>query len=125
MLPAAAIATVLLAGCAMVGPDFTTPPAGINPSWLTSGESRVAEDPTNNGEWWRSFNDPALNRLIEIGYAQNLPLQIAGARVLQSRAQLAVTVGDATRRPSRRWARSSGRGECPRAVRSRGQRLAA
>ena len=84
----------LLSGCAMVGPDFQTPPADLNPSWLASGESRVAEDPTNNGEWWRTFDDPALNRLIEIGYAQNLPLQVAGARVLQARAQLAVTIGE-------------------------------
>src|SRR3954451_2013089 len=83
----------MLSGCAMVGPDFQTPSADLNPSWLASGESRVAEDPTNNGEWWRTFNDPALNRLIEIGYAQNLPLQVAGARVLQARALLAVAIG--------------------------------
>ena len=57
----------LLAGCAMVGPDFQTPPAQLNPSWLSSGESRVAEDPDNNGQWWTTFSDPALNRLIEIG----------------------------------------------------------
>ena len=75
----AALAASLLSGCSMVGPDFQSPPAQLNPSWLNSGESRVAEDPGNNGEWWRTFNDPALNRLIEIGYAQNLPLQVAGA----------------------------------------------
>ena len=84
----------LLAGCAMVGPDFQTPPAQLNPSWLSSGESRVAEDPDNNGQWWTTFSDPALNRLIEIGYTQNLPLQVAGARVLQARAQLAVAIGE-------------------------------
>ena len=84
----------LLSGCTMVGPDFSTPPADLSPNWLSSGQSRVAEDPANNGEWWRTFNDPALNRLIEIGYAQNLPLQVAGARVLQARAQLAVTIGE-------------------------------
>ena len=86
-------ALVLVAGCSMVGPDFQTPPAELNPSWLGSGESRVAEDPANNGEWWRNFADPALDRLVELGYAQNLPLQIAGARVLQARAQLAVAIG--------------------------------
>ena len=44
-------------------------------------------------DWWQTFADPALDRLIEVGYAQNLPLQAAGARVLQSRAQLAVAIG--------------------------------
>ena len=38
----------------MVGPDFQSPPAQLNPSWLNSGESRVAEDPGNNGEWWQN-----------------------------------------------------------------------
>ena len=31
--------------------------------------------------WWRAFDDPALNRLIEIADKQNLPLQIAGLAV--------------------------------------------
>ena len=93
MLPAAAIATVLLSGCAMVGPDFQTPDSKLNPAWLDSGESRIAAEPGENAQWWRTFADPALDRLIEVGYAQNLPLQAAGARVLQARAQLAVAIG--------------------------------
>ena len=93
MLPAAAIATVLLAGCSMVGPDFQTPDSKLNPAWLDSGKSRIAAEPGENAQWWRTFADPALDRLVEVGYAQNLPLQAAGARVLQARAQLAVAIG--------------------------------
>jgi HlyD family secretion protein len=38
-------------------------------------------------QWWRAFNDPALDQLIQLAYQQNLPLQIAGLRILESRAR--------------------------------------
>ena len=40
------------------------------------------------------FNDPVLNSLVENAYQQNLPLQIAGIRILEARAQLGVVVGN-------------------------------
>ena len=87
------LAAGLMSGCSLVGPDFQTPESQLNPAWLDSGESRLAAEPGENVDWWRTFADPALDRLIEQGYAQNLPLQAAGARVLQARAQLAVAIG--------------------------------
>ena len=45
-------------------------------------------------QWWTSFQDPVLNQLILNAYSQNLSLQEAGCRVLEARAQLAVTRGD-------------------------------
>jgi NodT family efflux transporter outer membrane factor (OMF) lipoprotein len=90
---ASTVVVSLFPGCAMVGPDFQTPESKLNPAWLESGESRIAAEPGENAQWWRTFADPALDRLIEVGYAQNLPLQAAGARVLQARAQLAVAIG--------------------------------
>jgi NodT family efflux transporter outer membrane factor (OMF) lipoprotein len=88
-----ALAASLLSGCSMVGPDFTAPEAQLNPSWLGSGQSRITTEPSENSQWWLAFKDPALTRLVELAYAQNLPLQVAGARVLQARAQLAVAIG--------------------------------
>ena len=67
-----ALAASLLTGCSMVGPDFTTPEAKLNPSWLGSGESRIAAEPTENGQWWLAFKDPALTRLVDLAYTQNL-----------------------------------------------------
>ena len=93
MLPAAAVAVVLLAGCSMVGPISQTPDSKLNPAWLNWADPRIAAEPGENAQWWRTFADPALDRLVEVGYAQNLPLQAAGARVLQARAQLAVAIG--------------------------------
>jgi NodT family efflux transporter outer membrane factor (OMF) lipoprotein len=40
--------------------------------------------------WWELFKDPALNRLIESAKRENLPLRIAGLRILESRALLGI-----------------------------------
>lgn len=86
MLPALA-----LAGC-MVGPNFTTPETDV------AGHYQNAENlqagPVNDAIWWENFRDPMLNNLIQIGYENNLSLQVAGVRVLQARAQLAAAVGE-------------------------------
>ena len=43
--------------------------------------------------WWKAFNDPVLDRLIDQAYRGNLSLRIAGVRVLEARAQLGIAVG--------------------------------
>jgi NodT family efflux transporter outer membrane factor (OMF) lipoprotein len=51
---------------------------------------------TESGElrnWWRVFNDPVLDNLIETAYRENLSLRIAGVRVFEARAQLGIAVG--------------------------------
>ena len=40
--------------------------------------------------WWRVFDDPTLNRLIETAKQENPSLRIAGLRILESRAQLGI-----------------------------------
>ena len=40
------------------------------------------------------FRDPTLNRLVETAYEQNLPVRIAGLRILEARAQLGVAIGN-------------------------------
>ena len=44
--------------------------------------------------WWRTFHDPALDRLAALAYQQNLTLQSAGTRVLQARAELGIAMGE-------------------------------
>src|SRR5205823_2461776 len=43
--------------------------------------------------WWKSFNDPALNNLVELAYRQSLSLQIAGLRIVEARAQFGIATG--------------------------------
>jgi NodT family efflux transporter outer membrane factor (OMF) lipoprotein len=45
-------------------------------------------------DWWGVFEDPTLNSLIDTAYGQNLNLRAIGTRVLQSRAQQAIAVGN-------------------------------
>jgi NodT family efflux transporter outer membrane factor (OMF) lipoprotein len=78
----------------MVGPDYQRPKVDVSPGWTDTGDQRVSPESTTYRDWWRAFNDPALDRLIARAYRDNLSLQQAGARVLQARAQLGIAVGE-------------------------------
>jgi len=67
----------LLAGC-MVGPDYKRP-ALENPTAWRIEEKKAQE--TANTAWWRQFNDPVMNALIDEALKQNLDLRIATARI--------------------------------------------
>ena len=79
--------------CTKLGPNFSTPPADVAPKWLEAEDPKLSENKPNYREWWSVFDDPVLNRLIQIAYQQNLPLRIAGIRVLEARASLGVAIG--------------------------------
>ncbi|MBY8974529.1 efflux transporter outer membrane subunit [Rhodobacteraceae bacterium NNCM2] len=89
-----------ISGCTMVGPDFSRPTSPVVDQWLQVNQQKPDETSglTSRSEpvvaWWESFHDPVLNKLIAEAYAQNLDLQIAGARVLQARAQLGIAFGE-------------------------------
>jgi NodT family efflux transporter outer membrane factor (OMF) lipoprotein len=80
-------------GCAKVGPDFSPPPVTVSESWSESADPRVSTAAQEHRDWWRAFNDPALNRLVETAYRENLTLRLAGVRVLEARAQLGIATG--------------------------------
>ncbi|WP_170788541.1 efflux transporter outer membrane subunit [Ruegeria lacuscaerulensis] len=93
------LCAALLAGCAPVGPDFVRPNSPVVKEWIevnspSAGPSGLTSRSAPVVKWWETFNDPTLNRLINEAYAQNLDLQVAGARVLQARAQLGIAFGE-------------------------------
>jgi NodT family efflux transporter outer membrane factor (OMF) lipoprotein len=98
------IAAVLTEGCTgpreyvhngfKVGPNYCPPAAPVAPTWIDAADQRVRTNSEDLSQWWRVFNDPVLNALIRDAYGQNLTLREAGFRVLASRAQLAVTIGN-------------------------------
>jgi NodT family efflux transporter outer membrane factor (OMF) lipoprotein len=95
LYPAIFIVSIILSlsGCVKVGPDFVRPDSSVSSNWLDAGDGRITNQPADYRMWWRAFNDPVLDRLIDTAYRQNLSLRIAGVRVLEARAQLGVSVG--------------------------------
>lgn len=86
-------AVLSLTGCA-VGPHYKSPPLKVNDHWSAPDSPRISTQSATNSEWWKSFNDPALERLIQLAYSQNLPLQVAGLRIMEARAALGIAVGN-------------------------------
>lgn len=88
-----AAGATLLTSC-MVGPDYKTPKTDFAQDWTESaakeGRPGVKDDP----RWWREFQDPTLDQLIEVASRNNLTLQVAGVRVLEARAHLNKTIGE-------------------------------
>jgi len=84
-----------LAGCA-VGPDFQPPdpqaPAQYGQaSGPAQAGSRVTMQSEPDPRWWRGFNDPELDSLVERAVAGNLTLRMAVLRIAQGRAQTQAT----------------------------------
>lgn len=81
MLKRAAL-LLLLAGCA-VQPDYQRPALELPQAW-----QQAAPRPATGAPWWRIYDDPALDRLIEEALAQNADVLVAAARVDEARALL-------------------------------------
>jgi len=85
---------ILLASC-MVGPDYTEPTNPLESSWNNHDANLIkSSDSKVNIAWWRQFNDPILNDLVESAYKENLGLRVAALRVLESRAILGIAHGN-------------------------------
>ena len=78
----------------MVGPNFHRPKATVSAKWQDTGDPRLSNESTTYRDWWKAFNDPVLDRLVEQAYRENLTLRSAGVRVLQARAQLGISIGE-------------------------------
>ncbi|MBV9122513.1 MAG: TolC family protein, partial [Planctomycetes bacterium] len=77
-----------------VGPNYCRPPATVAPEWIDAKNPNLQTQRLEDGAWWKVFQDPILDSLIETAYLQNLNLRQAGTRVLQARAQQAIAVGN-------------------------------
>ena len=86
---------VLVAGCATSLPkieDQKLPPtpAEFKERWTIAAPA--AAQP--RGEWWKAFNDPVLDALIERANAGSTGIQVAAARLAQARAAVRTTDAD-------------------------------
>jgi NodT family efflux transporter outer membrane factor (OMF) lipoprotein len=105
-LSLAVLASGSMVGC-LVGPNYQAPVASPPQHWsepLSGGETERA---AALASWWRSFNDPELDSLVERALASNLDLRAAEARVRQARA--ARGLADAQRWPEANLSGSAAR----------------
>ncbi len=84
----ALFSTLILGGCAAVGPEYTPPvtstPDKFNP---LLPESVVVDNQANlPGTWWELLGDETLAGLIRQAASQNLDIRIAQSRLRESRA---------------------------------------
>ncbi len=85
-----ALTLLVLSGCTKLGPDFM----GIkNPPIPEKWKHESKKSDQHITQWWKTFNDPTLNSLVEKAYAQNLDIQSAGLRIIQARAVLGISEG--------------------------------
>jgi len=93
-----AVGLLCLAGC-MVGPNPRTPTVRMPRRWNgalapdaspiavpTSRASAATTAPLDVVSYWRKFNDPELNSLIDRAVKQNLSVKIATAQIRAARA---------------------------------------
>ena len=82
-----------LTGCA-VGPHYVKPVVSVNDSWRGMGSPQISAQPATESAWWKAFNDPVLEQLIQLAYKQNLTLRVAGLRIMEARATLGIATGN-------------------------------
>lgn len=82
---AAGVLTLLLTGCVPAIPDSPPQAAVAMPSTWRDG---MPASENIGSDWWRQFNDPQLNRLVEGALAHNTDLLIAASRIEEANATL-------------------------------------
>jgi multidrug efflux system outer membrane protein len=86
----AATAT-LLSGCAVRTAHKTPVPALPEAYSAAEQVSRVRQDNVDLAKWWREFDDPVLNSLVDRAITGNFDLRLAQDRVRESRATRSYT----------------------------------
>lgn len=98
---AAVVAAAMLAGCT-VGPDYERPTMELPGAWgspaasaaATPASLGAAEVSTVRPDWWTSFDDPVLSRMVDQALTANDDIMLAAARVSEARAILRFTEAD-------------------------------
>lgn len=83
-------ASLTLAGCGSlgiaVGPDYQRPALETPKTWVALPSQDKAAANVNLLSWWKSFQDPVLNSLLDEAVANNQDLVLAAGRIEEARA---------------------------------------
>jgi len=81
-------------GCAPVGPNYQKPDIKTPDAWHEAISREMAKQSGASLQtWWKIFDDPILNDLIEKARQSNLNLKIALSGIAASRARLGIVSG--------------------------------
>ena len=70
------------------------PCAAVADHWIDERDPNLSTSPPNDEQWWRTFNDPTLDWLVQTAYRQNLTLRIACFRIVEARAKRGIAAGN-------------------------------
>jgi outer membrane protein, multidrug efflux system len=96
MRTAVVLVSLFLSACATSLPEISTeklpaePPAQFKEKWTLVTPSEAQP----RGEWWKAFNDPVLDGLVERANQGNAGVRVAAARLAQARAFVRQTDAD-------------------------------
>lgn len=76
-----------LSACTTVGPDYYAPRIDLPARWSGTQGNASNADLARLRTWWREFNDPMLNRLVDLALRNNQDLGVAQERLRQARAE--------------------------------------
>ncbi len=83
------ISSSSLISCGLLGPDYSKPVISTPTTWNSqSSQVQISDNDLTQLMWWKKFNDPCLNQLIESALINNNSIQSAMGNVLQAQASL-------------------------------------
>src|SRR6185295_11051101 len=96
MRSAIVLVSLLLAACATSLPEIGEDKLPAEPPREFKGKFTLATpaEAQPRGEWWKAFNDPMLNELVERANQGNSSVRVAAARLAQARALVRSTNAD-------------------------------
>lgn len=83
------ICLFLLSGC--MKPYYSRPPLDIPDDWRFESNN---DSTLCNVDWWKQFNDPVLDQLIEAALANNKDIMVAIERVFEFYARYGITASE-------------------------------
>jgi NodT family efflux transporter outer membrane factor (OMF) lipoprotein len=84
-------AAAFVTGCA-VGPNYQKPKVSVEKNFAELGGNANTNPPP--ADWWKTFHDPELEKLINEAGRENYDLQIATLRVREARYQRNIMAGN-------------------------------
>src|SRR5437868_667307 len=82
---AAIVIAFALGGCMLLGPNYKRPDLNLPGSYPENGAAGALAVPS---DWWRLYNDGALDSLVKSGFEKNADIRLAIARIEEAEGLL-------------------------------------